>query len=128
MTPAELLAEADRLLRTVVPGTRGRWPKACAWLIRMALEKALDDYWAHVLPAAAECGMRPQLLLLPRYADRTTAEEARDAWLGLARATHHHAYDLAPTATELRRWHSQVSRVVARLSTTSQIAEPIVTN
>jgi hypothetical protein len=128
MTPAELLAEADRLLRTAVPGTRGRWPKACAWLIRMALEKALDDYWAHVLPAAAECGMRPQLLLLPRYADRTTAEQARDAWLGLARATHHHAYDLAPTATELRRWHSQVSRVVARLSTTSQIAEPIVTN
>jgi hypothetical protein len=128
MTPAELLAEADRLLTAAVPGTRGRWPKACAWLIRMALEKALDDYWAHVLPAAAECGMRPQLLLLPRYADRTTAEEARDAWLGLARATHHHAYDLAPTATELRRWHSQVSRVVARLSTTSQIAEPIVTN
>src|SRR5260221_10026310 len=128
MTPAELLAEADRLLRTVVPGTRGRWPKACAWLIRMALEKALDDYWSHVLPAAGECGMRPQLLLLPRYAGRTTAEEARDAWLGLARATHHHAYDLAPTATELRRWHSQVSRVVARLSTPSQIAEPIVTN
>src|SRR5258707_15514634 len=128
MTPAETLAEADRLLPTVVPGTRGRWPKACAWLIRMALEKALDDYWAHVLPAAAECGMRPQLLLLPRFADRTTAEEARDAWLGLARATHHHTYDLAPTATELRRWHSQVSRVVARLRTTSQIAEPIVTN
>src|SRR6476661_8259920 len=98
MTPAELLSEAGRLLATVVPGTRGRWPRACAWLIRMALEKALDDYWARVLPAAAGCGMRPQLLLLPRYADSTTAAEARDAWLGLARATHHHAYDLAPTA------------------------------
>src|SRR5258708_5045789 len=92
MTPAELLAEAARLLRTVAPGTRGRWPKACAWLIRMALEKALDDYWARVLPAAASCGMRPQLLLLPRYAGSTTAAEPRHARLRPARATPHHAY------------------------------------
>lgn len=115
MTPAELLAEADRLLVTVMPGTRGRWPRACAWLIRIALEKALDDYWARVLPEAAACGMRPQLLLLPRYAGSATAGQARDAWLGLARATHHHAYDLAPTAAELRRWHDQVSEIATRL-------------
>jgi hypothetical protein len=128
MTPAELLSEAGRLLATVVPSTRGRWPRACAWLIRMALEKALDDYWARVLPQAAGCGMRPQLLLLPRYADSTTAGEARDAWLGLARATHHHPYDLAPTAAELRRWHGQVSKVAARLSTTGQASEPTTTS
>jgi hypothetical protein len=128
MTPAELLAEADRLLAIVVPGTRGRWPRACAWLIRMALEKALDDYWAQVLPEAAGCGMRPQLLLLPRYAGSTTAGEARDAWLGLAEATHHHAYDLAPTAAELRGWHAQVSRVAAQLSTASQARESSTAN
>ena len=113
---AGLLAEADRMLLTVVPDTRGRWPRACAWLIRMALEKVLDDYWARVLPEAAGCGMRPQLLLLPRYADVVTAGQARDAWLGLARATHHHAYDLAPTAAELRRWHNQVSAIATRLA------------
>jgi hypothetical protein len=118
MTPAELLAEADRLLSTVVPGTRGRWPRACAWLTRLALELALDEYWARTLPEAADCGMRPQLLLLPRYADQSTADEARDAWFGLARATHQHAYDLAPTAAELRRWHDLVSSVVTELSTT----------
>jgi hypothetical protein len=118
MTPTELLEEADRLLTTVVPGTRGRWPRACASLTRLALEEALDEYWAKTLPPAAKCGMRPQLLLLPRYADQSTADDARDAWFGLARATHHHAYDLAPTAAELRRWHDLVSSVVAELTPT----------
>lgn len=65
MKPAELLAEADRLLSTVLPGTRGRWPRACAWLTRLALEQALDDYWSGVLPEAVNCGVRPQLLMLP---------------------------------------------------------------
>ena len=116
MTPADLLAEADRLLTTAVPDTRGRWPKACAWLIRLALEKALDDLWSRVLPSAADCGMRAQLLLLPGYADQATAELSRATWIGLARATHHHAYDLAPTAAELRRWHNQVTEVANALN------------
>src|ERR1017187_7628369 len=84
MTPQDLLAEGDRLLTTVVPGIRGRWPRACAWL-------------------------------LPRYADQAVAAQARPAWLGLARATHRHAYDLAPTAAELRRWHELVAGVVVTL-------------
>jgi hypothetical protein len=112
MTTGELLGEADRLLTTVVPGTRGRWPRACAWLIRLALEQTLDGYWSRVLPQAAECGMRPQLLLLPAYAGGDIAERAREAWMGLARATHHHAYELAPTAAELRGWHRAVSQLV----------------
>jgi hypothetical protein len=115
MTTEELLSEADRLLTTVVPGTRGRWPRACAWLIRLALEQTLDRYWARVLPQAAECGMRPQLLLLPTYAGAHTAERAREAWMGLARATHHHAYELAPTAAELRSWHRAVAQLSADL-------------
>lgn len=115
MTPEDLLGEAERLLTTVVPGTRGRWPHACAWLIRLALEQSLDQFWARTLPEAAECGMRPQLLLLPRYAGQATAGHARDAWMGLARATHHHVYDLAPTAAELRRWHDLVAEIAADL-------------
>jgi hypothetical protein len=115
MTPDELLSEADRLLTTVVPGSRGRWPRCCAWLIRLALEQSLDEYWARVLPDAAACGMRAQLLLLPRYVDADTVENAAEAWLGLARVTHHHAYDLAPTAAELRRWHELVTSITARL-------------
>jgi hypothetical protein len=123
MTPADLLAEADRLLTTVMPGTRGRWPRACAWLTRLALEQALDDYWSRVLPEAVNCGVRPQLLMLPQYAGASTAAHAAEAWYGLARATHHHAYDLAPTAAELRRWHDLVRAVIAELSAAGQQVE-----
>jgi hypothetical protein len=107
----ELRDEADRLLTTVVPETRGRWPRACAVLIRLALEKTLDDFWTARLPEAENCSMRAQLLLLPRYAGPEVASDARDAWFGLARATHHHAYELAPTAAELRTWHELVSKI-----------------
>lgn len=115
MTAEELLAEADRLLGSVVPGARGLWPRACAVLIRIAFERALDRHWMRVLPEAAGCAMRPQLLLLARYADPETTAKSREAWLGLAAATHHHAYELGPTAAELRRWHGLVSEVAARL-------------
>jgi hypothetical protein len=123
MTPTDLLAEANRLLATVVPGTRGRWPRACAWLTRLALEQALDEYWSGTLPEAVNCGVRPQLLMLPQYAGASTAGQAAEAWFGLARATHHHAYDLAPTAAELRRWYDLVRAVVAHLTTAGQPAD-----
>lgn len=115
MTPGQLLDEAERLLTADVPGTRGMWPKACAWLIRLALERTLDEYWTSVLPSATSCGMRPQLLLLPAYAGKDIAQKAAEAWLGLARATHHHAYELAPTAAELRGWHTSVTEISAGL-------------
>ena len=85
MTSDELLSEADRLLTSVVPDSRGRWLRCCAWLIRLALEQSLDEFWARVLPDGAECGMRAQLLLLPRYADSNTVEDAAEAWLGMTR-------------------------------------------
>ena len=116
MNAQELLDEADKLLTTVVPGTRGLWPRACATLTRLALEKALDDFWAVRLPEARKCSMRAQLLLLPRYAGAEVAGDARDAWFGLARATHHHAYELAPTAAELRSWHELVSKITKAIA------------
>jgi len=115
VTPYQLLHEADRVLGSVVPGTAGRWPRACAWLIRLALEGALDSYWEQVQPEAASCGMRAQLLLLPSYAGPDTARRARESWTGLARAAHHHPYELAPTAAELRGWHTLVTQLVAEL-------------
>jgi hypothetical protein len=116
MTPQQLLNEADQLLTRSTADTRGRWPRACAWLIRLALEETLDQYWARILPEAALCPMRPQLLLLPSYAGASTAERARDAWTGLSRAAHHHAYELAPTAAELRSWHTAVIQLARDLA------------
>lgn len=140
VTPEVLLASADQLLTSPVPGLGSLWPRACALLIRLALELSLDRYWERVLPEAAECGMRQQLLLLPQYTRPPSADSvldagaaldaseaaaadaadaaslAREAWLGLAGAAHHHAYELAPTAEELRGWHTAVLRLNASLS------------
>jgi hypothetical protein len=131
VTTEELLAAADQLLTSPVPGLGNLWPRVCALLIRLALELTLDRYWARVLPEAAGCGMRQQLLLLPLYAgaasgpgpvaaeavpDLDAVSLAREAWLGLAGAAHHHAYELAPNAAELRGWHTAVSQLTAMLT------------
>lgn len=56
---------------------------------------------------AADTGMWASLLLLPLHAGAEAAPElAHEAWLGLAAAGHHHAYDLAPTVAELQGWHT----------------------
>jgi hypothetical protein len=123
ITPQELLDLADRMLTSPFSGLGSLWPRVCALLIRLALELTLDEYWARVLPEAAECGMRQQLLLLPQYTRASpeggddAASLAREAWLGLAGAAHHHVYELAPTAQELRRWHTAVSRLTMLLDT-----------
>lgn len=116
VTPSELLASADEMLTSSVPGLGTQWPRACALVIRLALEQTLDQYWRRVVPSAADCGMRAQLQLLPLYAGEEAAGLAREAWLGLAGAAHHHAYELAPTAGELRGWHAAVARLGELLS------------
>jgi hypothetical protein len=122
VTAVGLLAEADRLLTgDVGGGERAVWPRACAILIRAALEAALDDYWAVELPSAASSPVRAQLLLLAQKAGRETAQQASEAWNGLSRAAHHHSYELAPTATELRSWGDLVAGVVLDLSNPSAL-------
>jgi hypothetical protein len=147
VTPEELLASADMLLTSPLPGLGSLWPRACALVIRLALEQSLDRYWASVLPEAAECGMRQQLLLLPLYAssssgtpegtafnaadadgdfdaDPDASSLAREAWRGLARAAHHHVYELAPTAEELRHWHTAVSQLTVLLTAAQAANQP----
>ncbi|BCJ77442.1 hypothetical protein CS0771_69860 [Catellatospora sp. IY07-71] len=110
------LAAADGLLIGRGPAVGGWWPKACACLIRLALETAIDGYWQRHVPAVAAYGSgRTKLLLLRRRCDRGLVREAAYAWGTLSQATHHHPYELAPTHAELRRLHSSVSAIVSRL-------------
>jgi hypothetical protein len=104
----ELLATADRLLREVVPGTRGVWPRTVAFVVRAALEQELVAFWQRCEPEVVAVPMRSQLLLLASYADAAVAREAAQVWGGLSRGCHHHAYELAPTAVELRGWLESV--------------------
>jgi hypothetical protein len=56
----------------------------------------------------------------PTSADAASPLEAvslaREAWLGLAGAAHHHAYELAPNASELRGWHTAVTQLAVLLA------------
>jgi hypothetical protein len=112
MIAEDYLGAADRLLRERVPGTIGLWPRACAWLLRLALETALHDLWTDRHTAVASTSARAQLLNLNHLLDAQTAARAEHLWACLSRACHYHPYELSPTATELRRWHEEVRAVV----------------
>lgn len=104
---------AVEMLDRVDPSTRGLWPRAAALLGRQALEDAISWVWVVHAPGMDECSMRAQLLCLNEYlGDEELSEEARFVYARLSWACHHHAYDLAPTAIELRGWLGGVQRLI----------------
>jgi hypothetical protein len=116
--PSDYLAAADRLLLEVVPGARGTWPRAAAWLMRLALETALTGFWTTASPQVAECrSRRAQLLLLREHVSIDIARRADYAWNALSRAGHHHSYELALSASELNALRTEVQAVVSALGT-----------
>lgn len=108
------LEMADRLLGDPELVAEGVWPRACAWLIRLALEHALDAFWARHRPPVAEATRRAQLIVLTRTVDPDLGRRCAELWQTLSRAAHHHAYELAPTAVELRSWLDAARDVVAQ--------------
>jgi hypothetical protein len=103
------------MLRETGPETAGLWPRTAARLIRLASERAADDTLEQNatgddrLPgndADTNAGRGPQ----PR-----SRPESFPAWSRLSDATHPYPYELAPTAGELRRWHSEVTSLVGLL-------------
>ncbi len=112
----EYLAASQQLLTQVIAGARGTWPRACAWLIRLALESELTHYWTTTCPPAAECrSHRAQFLLLARYAEPSLARRAHQVWATLSHAGHHHAYELGLTAAELRQLLDDTTEIITAL-------------
>ena len=105
---AALLDYADELLDGKIPlGSRG--PRTAALLARCALEDWLDERsstWS------TPQGLRPttnsKLVALSALQDAELGERVKRAWHGLSRACHHHAYELQPSAAEIRRLVAQV--------------------
>jgi hypothetical protein len=122
VAPDRCLAAADQMLRGAGPlgataVTGGWWPKACACLIRLALEGGIDDFWQQVSPPVIACGgTRTKLLMLRSRIDRAVARRISFTWASLSSATHHHCYEMAPTAGELRRLHTEVTALLATLA------------
>jgi hypothetical protein len=118
--PRRRLDAADRLLREQT--IDGVWPRACTWLLRLAIERALDAMWAGRCPAAANASRRAQFLALDRFVETEHARHVAMLWSTLSRAAHHHAYELAPGAIELRRWHSETAAVVDQLERAAELS------
>jgi hypothetical protein len=116
VSPKELADAAERVL--VDPGDAlfGCWARASALLARQSLETAMDLLWRKRSPIVVQCSMASQLLVLPSYLrDQEAARDASYAWSALSRACHHHAYELPPTASEMRSLIELTRRVVAAI-------------
>ena len=112
---------ADRMLSGGIDGTRGVWPRACAWLLRYELEAAMDRYWQRVCPTIGQArAQRPKLLLLVHYAGPDVGHRAGFLWWALSRAGHHHSYQLGITPAELTRLRTELNDVVALLDAQNQ--------
>jgi hypothetical protein len=108
-----VLGLARGLLARADPDTAGLWPRASALLACRAVEASVDRLWQRRRLDLRGCSMRVQLILLRVYLDDADlAARASHAWSALSRACHHHAYELAPTAAELRGWFSVVEELV----------------
>jgi hypothetical protein len=123
MTPQVLLDAVDALLTGRAAMTWRCWQRACAVLTRIALEQTLDLNWDRQRRTIGMTGAsrRTQLLVLPQVAGDEAGETARRAWNGLCHAVHHHTYELAPTAAELRGWHRDVTALLRLLGPQSEI-------
>lgn len=116
-----LLTQADELMSRPETGPEGVWPRAAALLARQALEDALDLLWQQDLPGLQYASTRTQLLCLAFLTpDKSIADDVKSAWTTLSRACHHHQYELAPTADELRYWIDQVNHLVGAIRPTGR--------
>ncbi|MEU3012550.1 hypothetical protein [Nocardia asteroides] len=112
---AERLEAADHLLSGAVSDAGGVWSRAVAWILRLALEQAVDELWAQIAPELMRCPMRAQLLALRVYAGPETAGQVGALWAALSRAAHHLDYEMAPSVTDLRRWRDQTGELATAL-------------
>lgn len=113
----DLLATANDLLGRDRFAFGGAWPRAVALLGRQALEEGLDEFWEGRLAGMKDASRRTQILCLNQFIrDRDLADGVKESWSGLARACHHHPFELAPTEAELKMWLARVDGLVSALS------------
>ena len=112
MSPEVLLAEARRLVRDREHVKDGAWARSAALLARQALERSIRDQLIRKHKLCGEPSFRSQLLASRVYLGADLASRAAWTWTALSRATHHHGYELAPTAEELEGWMRVVGEVV----------------
>ncbi len=114
-TVRERLAAAAELLDGTVTDAGGLWSRATVWILRIALEQAVDGLWARISPPLARCSMRAQLLALETCAGPELAGSVAGLWAVLSRSGHHLDSEPAPTVDELRGWYDETARLAGEL-------------
>lgn len=110
---AELLAYADQVLDGTIE-LRSRGPRTAALLARRAFEDWLDEVnasWSSDVVSDRPPTTSSKLVALAALHGFEVSEHAKEVWHGLSRAVHHHAYELQPSAVEVRHLISQVRAV-----------------
>lgn len=77
--------------------------RIAAWLGRLALETLVTATLDADGIRAADATMRTRLGCL-QILEPELAPDAATLWWGLSRCCHHHAYELAPSATEIEHY------------------------
>ena len=109
MSAAELLAQAQQVLAT--RGTGGLSARMAAFLARQALEEIVTQRCAGLGAPAPGANMRSKLLVLRALDDPAAADRAAVAWSRLSTACHLHAYEMQPSAAEVRHLCALVAAV-----------------
>jgi hypothetical protein len=103
-----LLATAEALLDGAFHVAAGLRSRGAALLARQALEQALHEFWQARAPDVRRCRVRTQIQCLAAFLEPEPVAAAATAWNRLSEACHHHPYDVAPAAAELRAWIASV--------------------
>ena len=96
-TPDELLMQARLLASRGIGNLGSTASRGAALLGRAALEEALFGLFGELRQLSG----RAMFLVLPNVFPREPARRAAFAWGRLSAASHHHAYEMPPTAEEL---------------------------
>ncbi len=112
MTPAELLAYAQQLLRGLGDSASGNASRLAAVVARQALEACVDERCAAVDARCDGATMRSRLAILKSLDDRDSADRLALLWNQLSVACHQHAYELSPTVGEVRALCEGVSEAL----------------
>lgn len=91
-----------------------RAPRIAALLARLAFESWLDDRsatWTNAVDGFPSTASK--LVVLQYRHGPELGEQAKRVWYSLSRAVHHHAYELQPSAAEVRHLVHEVRELVS---------------
>lgn len=100
-SPAVALRNAELLLDGT-SGAVGTSARLAAFLARQALEELVIEKCIELGIDVPRATMRSRLVVLRSLDTPERADAAAVAWNRLSNVCHHHAYELAPTVSEVR--------------------------